>query len=124
MKSFIEHFEDARKVSTPLVVLRTHDAFASTKAIADSYGDKASSMIFISWDAINGLKGLTDDAAVAVVEMLKPSGTEEAETVDPSVALGVLAAADKDVICFLHNLHMFWESDRKIVQGIANLRDD
>ena len=122
-KTFTEQFLEARLVSTPQVVIRTHDAFATTKAIAKAF-DKREDMPFISWDAINGLKGLTDAGVTEIGDMLKPTETAPAETVDLSVALGVLASASKDVIAFIHNPHLVWDTDKKVLQGILNLRDD
>ena len=123
-KTFTEQFLEARMVSTPLIVVRTHDPFATTKAIAAAFGEKKDSLPFLSWDAIRGLQGLTDVGANAVIDMLKPSGTSEAETVDLSVALGVLSQATENVIAFVHNPHLVWDSDKKVIQGIMNLRDD
>ena len=117
-KTFTEQFLEARMVSTPLIVVRTHDPFATTKAIAASFGEKKDSLPFLSWDAIRGLQGLTDAGANAVIDMLKPSGTSEAETVDLSVALGVLSQATENVIAFVHNPHLVWDSDKKVIQGI------
>jgi hypothetical protein len=117
-------FLEARMVSTPLVVIRTHDPFATSKAVAASFGEKKDSLPFLSWDAIRGLQGLTDAGASVLVDMLKPTETQPAETVDLSVALGVLAAASENVIAFIFNPHLVWDADKKVVQGISNLRDD
>ena len=45
-KTFTEQFLEARMVSTPLVVVRTHDPFATTKAIAASFGEKKDAFHF------------------------------------------------------------------------------
>ena len=124
MKSYTDMFLEARMVSTPLVVIRTHDPFATSKAVAASFGEKKDSLPFLSWDAIRGLQGLTDAGASVLVDMLKPTETQPAETVDLSVALGVLAAASENVIAFIFNPHLVWDADKKVVQGISNLRDD
>jgi hypothetical protein len=122
-KTFTEQFLEARLVSTPQIVIRTHDPFATTKAIAKSF-TKSEEIPFVSWDAIRGLVGLTEGGSIAVANMLKPSETSPAETVNLAVALGVLAAAEKDVIVFVHNPHLVWNEDKKVLQGIMNLRDD
>ncbi len=124
MKSYTDMFLEARMVSTPLVVIRTHDPFATSKAVAASFGEKKDSLPFLSWDAIQGLRGLTDVGASVLADMLKPTETQLAETVDLSVALGVLAAASENVIAFIFNPHLVWDADKKVVQGISNLRDD
>ena len=125
-KTYVEQLRDARLVSTPLVVIRTHDPFSTVKAITASWGSKQDDMNFVSYDCINGLKGLTNPGAVAVAQMMKPSGTNPAETVSLPVALGVLSAttSESDLIVFIHNPHIGWESDKRVLQGICNLRDD
>jgi hypothetical protein len=123
-KTYTEQFLEARMISTPLVVIRTHDPFAAAKAIAKSFGAKSEEMLFVSWDSINGLQGLTNNGAVAATAMRKSTDTEEAETVTLSVALGCLASADEDIIAFIHNPHLAWETDKAAVQGVMNLRDD
>ena len=40
MKTFTEQIIEARKVSTPFVVLRTFDPFATCKAVAESFTEK------------------------------------------------------------------------------------
>ena len=122
MKTFTEQIIEARKVSTPFVVLRTFDPFATCKAVAESFTEK-DAIPFLSWDSIHGLRGLNDEAGTpALAEMANQAGIELAATVDLPIALGLLEFAEKDVICFLHNPHMFWEQDKKIVQGVMNLR--
>jgi hypothetical protein len=123
MKTFTEQIIEARKVSTPFVVLRTFDPFATCKAVAESFGAEKDAIPFLSWDSIHGLRGLNDEAGTpALAEMANQAAIELAATVDLPLALGLLEFAEKDVICFLHNPHMFWEQDKKIVQGVMNLR--
>ena len=123
MKTFAEQLIEARKVSTPFVVFRTFDSFATIKAVADAFGAEKDAIPFLSWDAIHGLRGLNDEAGTpALAEMAQQASCELAATVDLPIALGLLEFAEKDVICFLHNPHMFWEQDKKIVQGVMNLR--
>jgi hypothetical protein len=123
MKHFTEQLIEARKVSTPFVVFRTFDPFATVKAVAEAFGKEAEAIPFLSWDAIHGLRGLNDEAGTpALAEMTNAAGCELAATVDLPIALAVLEFAEKDVICFCHNPHMFWDTDRKIIQGVMNLR--
>ena len=82
-------------VSTPLVVVRTHDPFATTKAIAAAFGEKKDSLPFLSWDAIRGLQGLTDVGANAVIDMLKPSGTSERRDCGSFCCSGRIVASDR-----------------------------
>jgi len=64
MKSFIEMFTDARAVSTPLIAVRTFDPASVMQAVKKSLGEKIAETPLISWDSINGLRGLTDDLGV------------------------------------------------------------
>ena len=50
MKTFTEQIIEARKVSTPFVVLRTFDPFATCKAVAESF-TKKDAIPFLSWDS-------------------------------------------------------------------------
>ena len=123
MKTFTEQIIEARKVSTPFVVLRTFDPFATCKAVAESFGTEKDAIPFMSWDSIQGLRGLNDEAGTpALAEMANQAGIELAATVDLPIALGLLEFAEKDVIAFVHYPHMCWDTDKKVIQGIANLR--
>jgi hypothetical protein len=124
MKAFIDLFLDARSVSTPFVAVRTFDNRSTIAAIQKSLGDAAESTPLISWDAIHGLAGLNEVGTQAASKMATDAGVEVAATVELTLALGVLESAKEDVIVFIHNPHLFWENDKRIIQGIANLRDD
>ena len=122
MKTFTEQIIEARKVSTPFVVLRTFDPFATCKAVAESFTEK-DAIPFLSWDSIHGLRGLNDEAGTpALAEMANQAGIELAATVDLPIALGLLEFAENDVIAFVHNPHLCWDTDRKVIQGVMNLR--
>ena len=123
MKTFTEQIIEARKVSTPFVVLRTFDPFATCKAVAESFGTEKDAIPFLSWDSIHGLRGLNDEAGTpALAEMANQAGIELAATVDLPIALGLLEFAEKDVIAFCHNPHLVWDTDKKVIQGVMNLR--
>jgi hypothetical protein len=77
----------------------------------------------MSWDSIRGLRGLNDEAGTpALAEMANQAGIELAATVDLPIALGLLEFAEKDVIAFVHNPHLCWDTDKKVIQGVMNLR--
>ena len=128
-KTFIQLFTAARAVSTPLVAIRTFDPASSIQGITTSLGAAlAEKTPLICWDAIHGLKGLNDCGTEALSDIFKKAddgnGVEAAATVDLSIALATLEAAEEDVIAFIHNPHLFWEADKKIIQAIYNLRND
>ena len=136
MSSFTEKFVSAWRVSTPLISARTSDA-ASTianvrKAVANHVRkvqskDEEATNVFISWDAIHGLRALAGDnkGANLIVEMVKRAdpNLDAAATTQLPIALQVLEyAGDAGVICFIHNIHLFW-ADPLVLQGIWNCRD-
>jgi hypothetical protein len=125
MKSFIELFTAAREVSTPLVAVRTFDPSSTIQSITASLGSQLAEVVpIISWDAIHGLKGLNDVGVSALGQMATDTETVLGATVDLPLALGVLEAAGEDVIAFIHNPHLVWDTDKKVIQAVWNLRND
>ncbi len=126
MKSFIELFSAARAVSTPSVAIHTFDATSTILAIQQSMSPEEAELTpFISWDSIHGLRGMTDAATEALHTMAGDASVAElAISVDLPTALGILEFAKEDVIAFIHNPQLVWDSDKKVIQGLANLRND
>lgn len=124
MKSFSQQFKAAHAVSTPIISVRTSDAASTILNIRKALGTKAKDMPLVSWDAIHGLRGLGDNeaGAAAVADMISKSGTDAQASSQLPIALLMLENASKDVICFVHNIHLFW-ADPLVLQGIWNLRD-
>jgi hypothetical protein len=124
MKSFIELFTAAREVSTPLIAVRTFDPASTIQSITQSLGtDLAGLTPIISWDAIHGLKGLNEAGVEGLASMAGEADVELAATVDLPIALGTLEFANEDVIAFIHNPHLVWAIDKKVIQALWNLRD-
>lgn len=127
MKSFIERFTDARDVSTPIIAVRTFDPASTIANVRKSLGVAAETLPLISWDSMHGLKGLggPDNAGTtAIVSLAQLAGVELPASIELSVALGILEfAGEQDLIVFLHNPHLVWGSDLKVIQGMWNLRD-
>jgi hypothetical protein len=132
MKKFIELFKSARDVSTPTVAVRTVDSTSTYESIvkmldaahkADKTYPDAKSTPLVSWDSIHGLTGKNDRGAEALAEMSKIMGIDLAASADPSIALNILEGAAEDVIAFYHNPQLVWENDKKVIQGIMNLRN-
>jgi len=129
MKNFIETFTDARSISTPLVAVRTFDPSSTILMVKQALGNDAATTPTIAWDSILGLNGMNDAGNDTLTAMLGECGTDRAATVDLPTALGVLSmkGTDKpnvDVIAFIHNPQLVWETDKKVVQGIINLRNN
>lgn len=134
--NFTEGFIAARRVSTPLIMVRTPDAASTMKAVnlAITRGKSVSEAEQIlettprvSWDVINGLMGQNDRGKKEIVNCLSGAGIEPIETIELPKALQAMAEATEDVVLFIKNIHMYWDATtdegRKVIQGIWNLRD-
>ena len=125
MKTFIELFTDARAVSTPTVAIRTFDPTSTVTTIQQSLGAELAELTpFITWDSIHGLRGLTDAGSEQLAKMSSAAGLEVGASVDLPIALGMLEYATEDVLAFIFNPQLVWDEDKKVIQGIANLRND
>jgi hypothetical protein len=126
MKTFIELFTAARAISTPSVAIRTFDANSTILAIQNSMSPEEAELTpFVTWDSIHGLRGFTDAGTEALHTMASDASVAEiGASVDLPTALGILEYAKSDVVAFIHNPHLVWDTDKKVIQGYANLRND
>jgi hypothetical protein len=128
VKTFKELFTAARSISTPTVAVRTFDATSTINNVTSTFDAELFELTpFCSWDGIRGLKGINDKGTEAVGAMCAKAdggaGVERAATVDLTICLGVLEEADEDVIVFIHNPQLFWNTEKRVIQGMCNLRN-
>lgn len=141
--NYTEQFMAARKVSTPLVNIRTFDA-ASTRAgikklLTDDTSINMDKTPILQWDIMNGVR----PANKAGQEMLQkfavyaklvdrnqqPTLTSTAvleEMLRLAAKFGeVENHAGEDVILYIDNAHLYWagSGSSAVIQGIWNLRD-
>jgi hypothetical protein len=109
----IQQFKAARRVSTPIVVIRTPDAGAAQQLITRMYTEE----MLVRWDSFFGLSGLTTTAKQELLRL----GVGSAEVSDVQL-LDVCFKLHEDAIVLAHNLHKFWTSPATM-QGVWNLRD-
>ena len=115
---FVQQFRAARRVSTPLVNIRTPDPESSLMLIRTVVKDADTPLVF--WDTIRGLVGL-NEAGKHEISRLFGEITASA-VVSPIEVLTQFYRAADDTILFLSNAHRFW-NDPAVVQGIWNMRD-
>lgn len=122
--NFLKLFSAARAVSTPVVAVRTSDAASTIANVRKTLGKDAAKTPLVSWDAIHGLRPLGDNqlGATMVADMISKAQVDPGATTMLPVALQALEHASGDLICFVHNIHLFWP-DPLVLQGIWNLRD-
>lgn len=118
---FMQQYKAARRVSTPLVAIRTFDAKSTLDQIRKALGDKLKDNSFIIWDIIHGMRALTD---LAVAELgTITAGIEQEATADLATTLKLLERATSKCTVFISNAHLYWPNEPAVVQGIWNLRD-
>lgn len=119
---FIKQYKAARRVSTPLVMIRTFDAKSTTDAIRAALGEELlKKNALILWDVCHGMRALTDKATEELAHILnggEPEGTREL-----AVALQLAERARTNVTLFISNAHLYWTNEPAVIQGIWNLRD-
>ena len=60
MREFVQTFKAARRVSTPLVAVRTADPASTIQTIQETLNSKAKNTAVLYWDVMRGLVGLND----------------------------------------------------------------
>lgn len=112
-----------RRISAPLVAIRTPDA-AATLVSASAAINGGSPKIL--WNVAGGFSPLNDAGETALAEML--DGTQPDSVTGPGEALTYAQKAPRDTSVFFHNLHRFLDSGNSeisaiVMQGLWNLRD-
>ncbi len=121
MEEFVRMFKAARRVSTPLVAVRTADPASTIQTIQETLNAKAKKTAILHWDVMRGLLGLNDEGKQAASAVLN-GGEADVVSTRPSDALGFVAKLDEDAIVFFANGQEFY-NDPTVVQAIWNLRD-
>lgn len=129
---FLQQFKAARRVSTPLINIRTFDAKSTTAAILDALNGKKNETPILIWDAINGLVPLNGHPTKPTPSQMTMTtilgNNDQGMTIPIQETLRMLANDEiQDVIVFISNAHLFWKqngaAEPVTVQGIWNLRD-
>jgi ATPase family associated with various cellular activities (AAA) len=115
---FVQHFRAARRVSTPILNVRTPDPESSLTLIKGVIQNQEIPLIV--WDTIRGLVGLNEAGQQEIPRLL--GETAPSAVISPIEVLTHFYRAAPDTILFLLNAHRFW-NDPAVVQGIWNVRD-
>jgi hypothetical protein len=117
---FLKQFRAARRVSTPLVCVRTFDARSVLDGIRALLADRLADNALILWDTVNGFQALNDRATDEITGIL--SGAPLSDSCVLADALRMATRASKDVTLFCSMAHLFWD-DAVTRQAVWNLRD-
>jgi ATPase family associated with various cellular activities (AAA) len=117
-ESFVQQFRAARRVSTPILNVRTPDPASSIGLMTATV--KADSSPLVLWDTMRGLVGLNDPGKHEIGRLL--GEVTPSAVVSPVEVLTTFYRAVEDTVLFFSNAHRFW-NDPAVVQGIWNVRD-
>lgn len=128
--NFIKQFAAARRVSTPLVCVRTTDPASCVSTIYDflqTQPDEKNTPVLL-WDVVSGLTGLNPAGQQASNEANDGELPEKA-TARPSEMLRAALKLPEDSIVFMSNAHRFWQNNLPggasdiVVQALWNCRN-
>src|SRR6266704_4642778 len=119
MSKFLDDFTAARKVSTPLIAVRTPDPAATIAAIAEITAKDFKDAALLRWDCVRGITAVNRESEPIADNMMK--GDQEA-TGNPVTALHVAEMLPENGILFLLNIHRLYP-ELPVMQAIWNLRD-
>jgi hypothetical protein len=117
MNNLITQFKAARRVSAPLVAIKTPDPRATINAIQAAF---TTEFAMVEWDAIRGLQSINEHGAQALALVSNPS-----DAINPVTALEEAQKLTRDAILFVHGASRLINShDADLnIQAIWNLRD-
>lgn len=117
-QDLLKAFRAARRVSTPLVAIRTPDPAATMALVLGSFNGSAPAVL--RWDIVNGLVGLNDPGSTAATAVAGPDPA--ISTGNPVEALTAAAKLPASSVLFLLNAHRFLDNEA-VAQAAWNLRD-
>lgn len=116
--NFVQQFRAARRVSTPILNIRTPDPASSIALVTNAV--KTDTTPLVLWDTMRGLVGLNELGKEEISRLL--GETSPSAVISPVEVLTSFYRAAEDTVLFLSNAHRFW-TDPAVTQGIWNVRD-
>ncbi|MGH3428233.1 MAG: AAA family ATPase [Mycobacteriales bacterium] len=128
--SYEKSFRAARRVSAPLVAVRTPDQSAALIAAVNTLNGERETVPLLHWDIVEGLTGENKSGKALAEKLLggKNPRMVSARPFDALVLIGNLTTEERgkaigeDAIIFLKNFHRYWD-DTSVVQAVWNLRE-
>lgn len=118
---FTTTFKAARRVSTPLVAIRTPDPALAVQRIAEavSVPGNGGAPPLIGWDVLRGFWPRNEAGRAALQKAL---GDRDAASFGPIDALAAATEFVEDTVLLYSNAQRFW-GETPVMQAIWNLRD-
>ncbi|MDD5708827.1 MAG: hypothetical protein PHR35_23170, partial [Kiritimatiellae bacterium] len=107
--SMLEEFRAARRVSTPLIAIRTPDPAATIHTICEAINGSA---LKFCWDVSRGLLGLSPEAGAAITDLIGADVDRQGATQDPHDTLALARRLPPKSILFFCNAHRFLDGSR------------
>lgn len=120
MLTFNDQFKAARRVSTPIVAIRTFDSKSAIDCIRESLGESVAVTPLILWDSVNGFRPLNDAGKKELATVT--NGSEPEVTAVCKMALQLASNCTSDAIVFMSNFHLQFATE-DVLQAVWNLRD-
>ncbi|HLG96695.1 MAG TPA: AAA family ATPase [Bryobacteraceae bacterium] len=113
---FMKTLKAARRVSTPLLSIRSADPALAIARVQEAVGKSAP---MVHWDIIRGLVPMNENGTK---ELGKLVGERDPTGIGPVEALVLASQLSEDSVLLYANAQRFWV-DPQVTQGIWNLRD-
>lgn len=124
----------ARRVSTPLVVIRTPDSAATVRTVTQGFLDEEKKLDVkdqvaipvIFWDIMRGMSGYNQKGKDVLAGIIPADKGPVKASARPTDCLELaLTKLSGDTILFMDNLHEVWNGDSGVLvrQAVWNLRD-
>lgn len=115
---FIQQFRAARRVSTPIVNVRTPDPASSLALMTGILKNDSTPLVL--WDTMRGLVGLNELGKQEISRLF--GEVAPSAVVSPVEVLTSFYRATDDTVLVVSNAHRFW-GEPAVIQGIWNIRD-
>ena len=116
MEQFVKTLQAARRVSTPLIAVRTADPALTMVRLQEGVGRTTA---IVQWDIVRGFVPLNDAGKKEVGKLV---GERDPASIGPVDALVLACQLAEDAILVYSNAQRFW-NDPQVAQGVWNLRD-
>src|SRR5208282_325523 len=93
---FVQQYRASRRVSTPLVCIRTFDSNSTICTIRGVLGDKVTENALIRWDTMHGCQHLNERGGTELTAMLAGSGIESTLSLEMTLKLAESRAQQND----------------------------
>lgn len=111
-------FKAARRVSAPIVVIKTADQWACVQALIKAMNGSAQTVPLLAWDLARGIMGLND----AGQQAMNGLGMDPITTTNPAEAVGAALKLPEASILFAFNFHRVIGNE-SVSQAVWNVRE-